>query len=104
MPVTKHNYMVTRAEDLPRGIKEAFHIATTGRPGPVLIDICKDVQQASWDPVWPETVDLPGYRPAFQPDLSRVEEAAAMLAKAERPVILAGHGVILSGGEEELTA
>src|SRR5215472_8833449 len=72
MPVTKHNYMVTRVQDLPRVIKEAFHIATTGRPGPVLIDVCKDVQQASCEP--------------------------------ERPVMLAGHGVILSGGEEELTA
>jgi acetolactate synthase-1/2/3 large subunit len=102
MPVTKHNYMITRIEDIPRVIKEAFHIASTGRPGPVLIDICKDVQQASWDPVWPDSVDLPGYRPAFTPDLRRVEEAAEALAKAERPVILAGHGVILSGGEEQL--
>jgi acetolactate synthase-1/2/3 large subunit len=102
MPVTKHNYMITRIEDIPRVIKEAFHIASTGRPGPVLIDICKDVQQASWDPVWPDAVDLPGYRPAFSPDLRRVEEAAEALAKAERPVILAGHGVILSGGEEQL--
>ncbi|HKF77748.1 MAG TPA: biosynthetic-type acetolactate synthase large subunit [Candidatus Dormibacteraeota bacterium] len=104
MPVTKHNYMVTRVQDLPRVIKEAFHIATTGRPGPVLIDVCKDVQQASCEPVWPQRVDLPGYRPAFEPDLSRVEEAAALLTEAERPVMLAGHGVILSGGEEELTA
>src|SRR5438445_4496737 len=105
MPVTKHNYLVTNVHDLPRIIKEAFHIATTGRPGPVLIDVCKDVQQADWpDPVWPESVDLPGYRPAFAPDLSQVERAAEALARAERPVILAGHGVILSGGEEELVA
>jgi acetolactate synthase I/II/III large subunit len=103
MPVTKHNYLVTDVHDLPRVIKEAFHIATTGRPGPVLIDVCKDVQQAVWeDPEWPEASDLPGYRPAFAPDLSQVERAAAALARAERPVILAGHGVILSGGEEEL--
>src|SRR5215471_2198383 len=104
MPVTKHNYMVTRVEDIARVIHEAFHIATSGRPGPVLIDICKDVQQASHEPVWPETVELPGYRPAFTPDLSRVREAAEALSKAERPVILAGHGVILSGAEEELCA
>jgi acetolactate synthase-1/2/3 large subunit len=104
MPVTKHNYLVTRPEDIPRVVHEAFHIATTGRPGPVLIDICKDVQQASCEPVWPDTVDLPGYRPAFKPDLARVAEAAAALAAAERPVILAGHGVILSGGQEELIA
>ena len=101
-PVTKHNYLVTRIEDIPRVIREAFHIASTGRPGPVLIDICRDVQQARWDPVWPDEVRLPGYRPAYTPDLSKVEEAAAALARAERPVILAGHGVILSGAEEEL--
>jgi acetolactate synthase-1/2/3 large subunit len=104
MPVTKHNFMVTRVEDIARVIHEAFHIAATGRPGPVLIDICKDVQQASHEPVWPDSIDLPGYRPAFNPDLSRVEEAAVALSGAERPVILAGHGVILSGGEEELIA
>jgi acetolactate synthase-1/2/3 large subunit len=105
MPVTKHNYLVTDVRELPRVIKEAFHIATTGRPGPVLIDICKDVQQTEWpDPEWPESVDLPGYRPAFAPDLSQVERAAEALSRAERPVILAGHGVILSRGEEELIA
>jgi acetolactate synthase I/II/III large subunit len=105
MPVTKHNYLVTDVHDLPRVIKEAFHIATTGRPGPVLIDVCKDVQQANWpDPEWPEKVELPGYRPAFAPDLTQVERAADALARAQRPVILAGHGVILSGGEEELIA
>jgi len=102
MPVTKHNYMITRVEDIARVVHEAFFIATTGRPGPVLIDICKDVQQASCEPVWPDRVDLPGYRPAFTPDLSRVQEAADALSRAERPVILAGHGVILSGGEDEL--
>ncbi|TMC01735.1 MAG: biosynthetic-type acetolactate synthase large subunit [Chloroflexi bacterium] len=104
MPVTKHNYMLTRVEDIARVIHEAFYVATTGRPGPVLIDICKDVQQASCEPVWPTRVDLPGYRPAFTPDLSRVREAADALSRAERPVILAGHGVILSGGQEELIA
>lgn len=104
-PVTKHNYLVTRVQDLPRVLKEAFYIATTGRPGPVLVDICKDVQQAEWeDVVWPETVDLPGYRPAFEPDLTQVEQAAEALSRAERPVILAGHGVILSRGEQELIA
>jgi acetolactate synthase I/II/III large subunit len=103
-PVTKHNYLVTRVEDIPRVVHEAFHIASSGRPGPVLIDICRDVQQARSDPVWPDEVRLPGYRPAFAADLSRLEEAAAALARAERPVILAGHGVILSGGERELIA
>ena len=104
-PVTKHSYLVTRAQDLPRVVKEAFHIATTGRPGPVLIDVCKDVQQAQLDEVeWPETVDLPGYRPAYEADLTQVQRAAEALARAERPVILAGHGVLLSGAEEELRA
>jgi acetolactate synthase-1/2/3 large subunit len=104
MPVTKHNYMVTRVDEIAQVIHEAFHIATTGRPGPVLIDICKDVQQTQHEPVWPDSIDLPGYRPAYTPDLSRVREAAEALSNAERPVILAGHGVILSGGEEELVA
>jgi acetolactate synthase-1/2/3 large subunit len=104
MPVTKHNYMVTRVDDIARVVHEAFHVATTGRPGPVLIDICKDVQQASCEPHWPDSINLPGYRPAFKPDLSRIEEAAAALARARRPVILAGHGVILSGAEDELVA
>ena len=104
-PVTKHSYLVTQAQDLPRVVKEAFHIATTGRPGPVLIDVCKDVQQARCDDVeWPETVDLPGYRPAYEADLTQVRRAAEALAGAERPVILAGHGVLLSGAEEELRA
>jgi acetolactate synthase-1/2/3 large subunit len=102
-PVTKHNYLVTDVEDLARVIPEAFHIATTGRPGPVLIDICKDVQQAECEPRWRDAVDLPGYRPVSEPDMSQVEAAARALARAERPVILAGHGVILSGAEDELT-
>src|SRR5438270_12347937 len=102
-PVTKHNYLVTRVEDIPRVFKEAFHIATTGRPGPVLIDICKDVQQAEGgDFVYPERVSLPGYRPALEADLSQVGVAMQALANANRPVILAGHGVILSGAEAEL--
>src|SRR5439155_7479386 len=91
MPVTKHNYLVTDVHELPRVIKEAFHIATTGRPGPVRIDVCKDAQQADWpDPEWPGAVELPGYRPAFSPDLTQVERAAQALARAQRPVILAG--------------
>jgi len=104
MPVTKHNYMVTRVEDLPRVIKEAFYVATTGRPGPVLVDVCKDVQQATFEPSWPEAVHLPGYRPTPDPDPEAVRAAAEALSTAERPVILAGHGVILSHAEAELLA
>jgi acetolactate synthase I/II/III large subunit len=103
-PVTKHNYLVTRIDELPRVIHEAFHIASSGRPGPVLIDICKDVQQAEGEPVWPDEVDLPGYHYQVEADLSQLQAAAQALAEAERPVILAGHGVILSGAERELLA
>src|SRR2546421_1440340 len=100
--VTKHSYLVTRLEDLPGAIRKAFHIATTGRPGPVLVDVCKDIQQASGVFEYPEAVDLPGYRPALEADLSAVGLAAKKLAQAERPVILVGHGVLLSGAEAEL--
>lgn len=103
-PVTKHNYLVTRVQDLPRVMREAVHLATSGRPGPVLVDVCRDVQQASCEPSWPEELDLPGYRLPGPPDRSRLEEAARALDRAERPVILAGHGVILSRAEPELLA
>ena len=102
-PVTKHSYMVTDPADLSRVIREAFHIATTGRPGPVLIDICKDVQMSAVTPPGrPPVVDLPGYQPTTAPDLTMAERAAEALEAAERPVILAGHGVILSHAETEL--
>jgi acetolactate synthase-1/2/3 large subunit len=100
--VTKHSYLVTRIDQLPRVIHEAFHIATTGRPGPVLIDICKDVQQAEAARVAPAPVDLPGYRLNGHVDLAGARRAARALAGAERPVILAGHGVILGHAEREL--
>jgi acetolactate synthase-1/2/3 large subunit len=100
--VTKHSYLVTSIDQLPRVIHEAFHIATTGRPGPVLIDICKDVQQASAERIAPDRLDIPGYQLNGHVDLDRAAEAARALAAAERPVILAGHGVILSHAEAEL--
>jgi acetolactate synthase-1/2/3 large subunit len=100
--VTKHSYLVTSIDQLPRVIHEAFHIATTGRPGPVLIDICKDVQQANAEPVSMERLDIPGYQLNGHVDLVRASEAAWAVANAERPVILAGHGVILSHAEAEL--
>ena len=100
--VTKHSYLVTSIDQLPRVIHEAFHIATTGRPGPVLIDICKDVQQANAERITPERLDIPGYQLNGHVDLHRAAEAARAVARAERPVILAGHGVILSGAEAEL--
>ncbi|HET9783251.1 MAG TPA: biosynthetic-type acetolactate synthase large subunit [Candidatus Dormibacteraeota bacterium] len=100
--VTKHSYLVTSIDQLPRVIHEAFHIATTGRPGPVLIDICKDVQQAEADRVTPERLEIPGYRLNGHVNLDDARKAARALAQAERPVILAGHGVLLSHGESEL--
>ena len=100
--VTKHSYLVTKIDDLPRVIHEAFHIATTGRPGPVLIDICKDVQQAEAERVTPERLEIPGYRLNGHVHLERAREAAQALSQAERPVILAGHGVLLSHAEQDL--
>jgi len=100
--VTKHSYLVTSIDQLPRVIHEAFHIATTGRPGPVLIDICKDVQQAEAERVAPERLEIPGYRLNGHVDLGDAEKAAKALSAAERPVILAGHGVLLSHAEREL--
>ncbi len=100
--VTKHSYLVTNIKQLPRVIHEAFHIATTGRPGPVLIDICKDVQQAEAENVPPERLEIPGYKPNGHADLGQAKAAAIALAGAERPVVLAGHGVLLSHAESEL--
>ena len=100
--VTKHSYLVTKIDQLPRVIHEAFHIATTGRPGPVLIDICKDVQQAEAESVPQERLEIPGYKLNGHVDLDRAKEAAIALATAERPVVLAGHGVLLSHAEEAL--
>src|SRR5207237_1261879 len=100
-PKLKH-ILVTKIDQLPRVIHEAFHIATTGRPGPVLIDICKDVQQAEAERVNTEYLDLPGYRLNGHVDLDLARQAARALARAERPVILAGHGVLLSHAEREL--
>src|SRR5947199_1768585 len=100
--VTKHSYLVTRIDQLPRVIHEAFHIATTGRPGPVLVDICRDVQQADAERVTPERLAIPGYRLNGHVDLEGARQAAEALAGAERPVILAGHGVIPSHAEHQL--
>ena len=102
MPVTKHNYLVKRPQDVPRIIKEAFHIARTGRPGPVLVDIPKDVAYGNLQYSYPETVHLPGYRPEG-PGLPQevVERAAGLLAGASRPVLICGGGVVTSPGAPE---
>jgi len=101
-PITKHNYLVTSVVDLPAAIKEAFYIARTGRPGPVLIDITKDVQAAEVDYVYPEDVHLPGYRLPQNDLAGPVRRLAEMIDEAERPLILAGHGVVLAGAEDAL--
>ncbi len=92
--VTKHNWLVTDAADIPRVVAEAFYVATTGRPGPVLVDVPKDVSNATMDWYWPETVDLPGYRPATTPEPAAIEAATELIVTAERPVIYAGGGVL----------
>lgn len=104
MPITKHNFMVTEAEDIPRTIAAAFHLASSGRPGPVLVDIPKDLQSAEIDFSWPPAVDLPGYRPVRTPHARQIEEAVRMISEAERPVLYIGGGVIKADASAELRA
>ena len=102
LPVTKHNYLVMDVKDLPGILKEAFYLAQTGRPGPVLIDIPKDVQQELTEFVYPETVNIPGYNPHTSGHPTQLKKAAKMIGEAKRPLILAGHGVIISKAYSEL--
>jgi acetolactate synthase-1/2/3 large subunit len=104
MPVTKHNFLVTDAAEIPQRIAEAFHLASTGRPGPVLVDIPKDVLQARTDFAWPPRMELPGYKPTTRPHGKQVREAAALIAEARRPVLYVGGGVLKAGATEELAA
>jgi len=94
IPITKHNFLVTKAEDIARTIGEAFHVASTGRPGPVLVDIAKDAMQAMTDFSWPVPFDLPGYHPVTRPHARQVREAARLIAESRRPVLYVGGGVI----------
>ncbi len=100
LPVTKHNYLVTRAQDLARAIREAFHIAASGRPGPVLIDITKDAQQGSCEFDWDAAAPRPHARPERVLDQAGLSAALEMINSAKRPIILAGHGIILSGATD----
>ncbi|TYP85965.1 acetolactate synthase large subunit [Blastococcus xanthinilyticus] len=102
MPVTKHNFLVTDAAEIPQRIAEAFHLAATGRPGPVLVDVPKDVLQATTDFSWPPRLDLPGYKPTTRPHGKQVREAAALIAGASRPVLYVGGGVLKAHASEEL--
>ncbi len=102
MPITKHSFLVKRAEDIPGAIAAAFEIAGTGRPGPVLVDITKDAQQAEATFVWPPKIDLPGYRPVTKAHGKQIQAAAQLLVDAKKPVLYVGGGVIRSQASHEL--
>jgi len=104
LPITKHNYLITDAGQIPQTIAEAFHIAATGRPGPVLVDISKDALQAMTTFSWPSHIDLPGYHPTTRPHAKQVREAARMIVTASRPVLYVGGGVIRAGASPQLAA
>ena len=101
-PITKHNYLVQDAKELPRIIKEAFHIASTGRPGPVLIDLPKDVQNTEIDFYYPEKVEMRGYKPTYKGNIQQIKRAAEEILNSSMPIIFAGGGVIISNSSCEL--
>jgi len=102
LPITKHNFLVTDPDDIPRTIAEAFHIASTGRPGPVLVDIAKSAMQSRTTFSWPQDLRLPGYHPVTKPHAKQIREAARLLATSRRPVLYVGGGAIRSGAAAEL--
>jgi len=102
MPITKHNTLVTDAAEIPRAIAEAFHLASTGRPGPVLVDIPKDVLQEQTTFTWPPELQLPGYRPTIRPHGKQIREAAKLITAARQPVLYVGGGVLKAEASEEL--
>ncbi|TWP43402.1 acetolactate synthase large subunit [Lentzea tibetensis] len=102
MPITKHNFLITDPAEIPRAIAEAFHLASTGRPGPVLVDIPKDVLQETTSFSWPPDMRLPGYRPTTRPHGKQVREAAKLIVNARKPVLYVGGGVIKSDAHDEL--
>ena len=102
LPITKHNFLVTDPDEIPRTIAEAFHIAATGRPGPVLVDIAKDALQNTTTFSWPPVTDLPGYRPVSRPHAKQIREAARLITQAKRPVFYVGGGVVKARAAAEL--
>ncbi len=104
MPITKHSFLVKTADEIPGAIAAAFEVAGTGRPGPVLVDITKDAQQASAPFVWPPKIDLPGYRPVTKAHGKQIQAAAAMLTAAKKPVLYVGGGVVRAHASDELLA
>jgi acetolactate synthase-1/2/3 large subunit len=101
-PITKHNYLVKDIKDLARIVREAFHIASTGRPGPVLIDIPSDIQQQETEFVWPQNIDIRGYRPTYFGHPGQIKKAAKLIAQAKKPILYAGGGIITSGAHLQL--
>ena len=102
MPITKHNYLITDPADIPRAIAEAFHIASTGRPGPVLVDIAKDALQKMTSFKYPNNLQLAGYKPQIEPDAEAIRDAAALIAQAKKPVLYVGGGIIKANAHREL--
>ena len=102
MPITKHNYLVKNIDEIAYVLKEAIHLATTGRPGPVLVDITKDAMQAKTIPNWNTKLNLPGYKPTTNPNARQVREAITLLTNAKKPLLMAGNGVQMSNGVSEL--
>ena len=102
MPITKHNYLITDPDEIPQAINEAFHLAASGRPGPVLVDISKDALQAETEFSWPTEIDLPGYHPTTRPHSKQIREAARAILSARQPVLYVGGGVIRGGATAAL--
>ena len=102
MPITKHNFIVTDPEEIPAALAAAFEIASTGRPGPVLVDIPKDVQNAEFEFVWPPQYDMPGYKPVTTPHHRQIDQAVKLISQAQRPVLYVGGGVIKANASKEL--
>ena len=104
MPITKHSFLIKHTKDIPLAIKEAFHIASTGRPGPVLVDIAKDALAAKAPFHWPEALDLPGYKPTVKPHIRQIRAAAKLISQSKRPVLYVGGGVDRAEAFKELAA
>ncbi|MGY2875534.1 acetolactate synthase I/II/III large subunit [Marmoricola sp. URHA0025 HA25] len=102
MPITKHNFLVTDPADIPRTVAEAFYLASTGRPGPVLVDVAKSALQAMTEFVWPTELNLPGYRPVTRPHAKQIREATRLMLEARKPVLYVGGGVIRARASQEL--
>ena len=103
-PCTKHNFLVKKVEDLALTLRKAFYIARSGRPGPVLVDLPRDVMRASTKFVWPETIDLPSYRPHYKPSKPQLQRTAKHILKAKKPMFIIGGGLVFGGGAEEFTS